>query len=213
MEPGRRRGLFRAIIRSMNTVRLRLCLLVGLVAACSLGVAPERPQADDLRVALEKRFAAPAFAIVRDAERVEALPVEETGMGLSATHRVVERPVLLNPATARDMRKTVLSTKSYVGGPMACGFQPGLAIRFHKGRDSVQVLVCFLCRELVFEKPGGEWLDGKLTFSKTVQARLLAVGKKAFPALPWPLARLGEPSNGPTVPPLPLARRGSSEGR
>ena len=160
-------------------------------------------------VALEKRFAAPAFAVVRDAERVEALPVEETGMGLSATHRVVERPVPLDPATARDMRRTVLTTKSYVGGPMACGFQPGLAVRFHKGRDSVQVLVCFLCRELVFERPGGEWLGGKLTFSKTVQARLLAVGKKAFPASPWPLARLGEPTNWPTA----LARSGSSEGR
>ena len=79
----------------MNTVRLRMCLFVGLVAACSLGLAPERPQDDNLRVALEKRFAAPAFAVVRDAERVEALPVEETGMGLSARHRVVERPVLL----------------------------------------------------------------------------------------------------------------------
>ncbi len=195
----------------MNTVRLRLCLFVGLVAACSLGLAPERRQDDD--DVLEKRFAAPAFAIVRDAERVEALPVEETGMGLSATYRVVERPVPLDPATARDMRRTVLSTKSYVGGPMACMFQPGLALRFHKGRESLQVLVCFLCRELVFEKPGGEWLDGKLTFSKTVRARFLAVGMKAFPASPWPLARLGEPSNGPMAPPLPDARRGSWEGR
>ena len=184
----------------MNTVRSRLCLFIGLVAVCSLGLAPERPQDDDLRVALEKRFAAPAYAVVRDAEQVEALPVEETGMGLSATHRVVERPVPLDPATARDMRRTVLSTKSYVGGPMACGFQPGLAVRFHKGRDSVQVLVCFLCRELVFERPGGEWLGGKLTFSKTVRDRLIAIGKKAFPALPWPLARLGEPSNGPMAP-------------
>ena len=146
---------------------------------------------------------------MRDAERVEALPVEMTAEGLSGTPRVVERPVPLDPATARDMRRTVLSTKSYVGGPMACMFQPGLALRFHKGRDAVQVLVCFLCRELVFEKPGGEWLDDKLTFSKAVRARLVAVGKKAFPALPWPLARLGEPSNWPTAP----ARSGSSEGR
>ena len=52
----------------------------------------------------------------------------------------------------------------------------------------------------MFEKPGGEWLDGKLTFSKTVRARFLEIGEKAFPASPWPLARLGEPSNGPMAP-------------
>jgi hypothetical protein len=166
-----------------------MCLFVGLAAACSLGLAPERRQDDDLREALEKRFAAPAYAILRDTERVEALTVEERGMGLSATYQVVERPVSLDPATARDMRRTVLSPKSYVGGPMACMFQPGLALRFHKGRESVQVLVCFLCGELVFEKPGGKWLGGKLTFNDTVRARLLAVGKKAFPASPWPLER------------------------
>ena len=114
----------------MNTVRLRMCLFVGLVAACSLGLAPERRQDDDLRGALEKRFAAPAFAVVRDAERVEALPVEETGMGLSATYREESVPSRSYLATARDMRRTVLSTKSYVGGPMACTFQPGLALRF-----------------------------------------------------------------------------------
>jgi hypothetical protein len=28
-----------------------------------------------------------------------------------------------------------------------------------------------------------------LTFNDTVRARLLAVGKKAFPASPWPLER------------------------
>ena len=65
-----------------------------------------------------------------------------------------------------------------MGGPSACLFQPVLALRFHKGRDSVQVLVCFMCDELVFERKGRpvEWQD-KLKFSKQTRTRLLAVAK------------------------------------
>ena len=61
----------------------------------------------------------------------------------------------------RALRNTILSPNSYLGGPSACLFQPVLALRFHKGRESVQVLVCFMCDELVFERKGRpvEWQD------------------------------------------------------
>ena len=73
---------------------------------------------------------------------------------------------------ARYSRHTVL------GWSIACLFQPVLALRFHKGRESVQVLVCFMCDELVFERKERpvEWQD-KLKFSKETRTRLLAVAK------------------------------------
>lgn len=131
---------------------------------------------------LARLFASPAFAAVRQAERVEALPVDMVGGGISATHQVVERPVSLDPKAMRDVGETVGNLKSYLGGSSACLFQPALALRFHKGRDSVQALVCFDCDELVFEDAGGRPLGDSLMFNRRARARLLAVARKAFPA-------------------------------
>jgi hypothetical protein len=172
----------------MNTGRLRMFLFVGLVVVSSLGLAHEQTPDEERRemMALERRFAGPAFAVVRGADRVDALPVEMTGAGVSATHHVVERPMRLDPATARELRRTTLSAQSYLGGPMACLFQPGLALRFHRGSDRVQVLVCFMCDELIFEKPGGQLIAGKLMFADTFRARLVAIARKALPGLVIP---------------------------
>ncbi len=85
----------------VNTARLRLFPFVGLVAVSSLGLMSERPPDDARREtqALDRLFAAPTFAVVRDAERVDALPVEMRGEGLSGIPQVVERPVPLDRAT------------------------------------------------------------------------------------------------------------------
>jgi hypothetical protein len=172
----------------MNTGRLQVFLFVGLAAVCSLGLAREQTPDEERRekMALERRFAGPVFAAVRGADRVDALPVEMTGAGLSATHHVVERPVTLDAATARELRTTMLSAKSYLGGPTACLFQPALALRFHRRSDRVQVLVCFSCDELIFEKPGGRLIAGKLMFGDVFRARLVAIARKALPGLVVP---------------------------
>ena len=104
-------------------------------------------------------------------------------MGLSSTYKVLERPVTLDAATMRQVRGRVMGTRSYLGGPMACMFQPGLALRFQKNRESVQMLVCFLCREVLFEDVAGRAIGDKMLFDEDV-IQLLAVARKAFPGSP-----------------------------
>jgi hypothetical protein len=155
----------------MLIIRLCALLLCGLHAQASADA--------EFRRALEARFSSPSFAPVREAERIEILPIDTEGEGLSSTYRVQERPVALDSSTVRELRRAILKPESYRGGPLACMFQPGLALRFHKGDDWVQALVCFSCDELIFERTGQEsgWQD-KLGFGKQLRRRLLEIGKR-----------------------------------
>jgi hypothetical protein len=156
---------------------------VTLFALVLLWLGPQASDDADFRRTLEARFSSPSFAPVREAERVDVLPIESEGEGLSSTYRVQERPVTLHPSAARELRQAILKPESYRGGPMACMFQPGLALRFHKGGEWVQALVCFSCDELIFEHQGQEanWQD-KLTFDATLRRRMLEIAKKTLPA-------------------------------
>ena len=168
--------------RRNNVTSPRLCLLVILaVAALTPGAVAQKQTSnahDDFYKTVTQLLASPDLVPVREAERLDALPVAESGMGASSTHQVLERPVAIDPKTMLALRSTVLNSDSSLGGPSACLFQPVLALRFHKGRESIQVLVCFICGELVFERKGRpvEWQD-KLKFSKETRTRLLAVAK------------------------------------
>jgi hypothetical protein len=161
----------------MQTMPWRKRWIAGLAALCSLAIAQQPTTVDTV----EQFLSLPALGPVREAKRVEAVAVEMVGAGLSSTHRLVGRPVLLDTKTRHAVSSTVSSGSSYVGGSMACLFQPGVAFRFHNGRDSIQALVCFLCDELLFEDAGGKRLGDKLTISEDGRARLLEVAVKTFP--------------------------------
>jgi hypothetical protein len=173
----------------MRTARVWMIAFVGLIG-CSVvsAQAPKAKIGDVEREPAVDRFisrflASRPLAVVREAERIEALPVETIGTGLSSTFKVMERPVALDPATMREVRDRVVRTRSYLGGGTACMFQPGLALRFHKNRDSVQMLVCFLCHELRFEEGSGRAIGDKMLFDENVM-HLLAVARKTFPDRP-----------------------------
>jgi hypothetical protein len=174
----------------------RLCALVLLT------LHAQASDDADFRRTLETRFSSPSFAPVREAERVDALPVNSEGEGLSSTYRVQERPVTLDSSAARELRQAILKPESYRGGPLACMFQPGLALRFYKGEDRVQALVCFSCDELIFEHAGQEsgWQD-KLAFDTALRGRLLDIARETLPGRePEPADRhsldsIGEPGD------------------
>ena len=132
------------------------------------------------RAELKAFFLSEALAPLRDPDRVEVLPVEMVGGGLSSTSRAVERPTALDAATARQASKTLLAHDLYGGAVSACMFEPVMAIRFHKGSRSVQALVCFTCDELMFQE-NGIALGEKFGF-RAARRPLLAVAKKAFPS-------------------------------
>lgn len=161
-------------------MKSRTLSLVGIATLCSLAPGQKTIPADPPDPSIARFLASPALAPVRQADRVEARPVEIIGGGISATYRVLDRVVTLDAAQRREAVRTVSSAASYLGGPMACLFDPGIALRFHKGAGSVQLLVCFTCNEVIFEDAQGHPLSDKLTLGEA-RERLLAIAVKAFP--------------------------------
>jgi hypothetical protein len=90
-----------------------------LAAISLLAFTQKRQQdnaADDIN-GFERFFASAPFAVIREADRVEVLPVDIVGAGISSTHQVLERPVSLDPATVRDLRRRIISVNPQVPFP------------------------------------------------------------------------------------------------
>jgi hypothetical protein len=117
--------------------------------------------------------------IVDGADRVEALPVTMSGMGLSASHHVEERPVQLDSKTGQALGKVLTGFDWDSGSPMACMFQPAVAFRFHRGDRHAQVLICFECSEMMLDGLEGP-LGGKKPLGDSRRTWLRAA-KRAFP--------------------------------
>jgi hypothetical protein len=160
-------------------------LLVGMAAYASVGAGGSLALAQKVKSieTVDQRrtrlFKTPALAPLREPDRVEALPVQIVGMGLSSTFHVIEKPVALDTRTMGVLRKTLLNMDAY-GGFTACTFDPAVAIRFHKGVDSVQVLICLMCGEVLFQDARGRDLSGRMWF-RDARTQLLAAARKAFP--------------------------------
>jgi hypothetical protein len=164
-----------------TTGRWWMLLLVGMVASgSSLATAQKVKIMEPADTSLTKLFASAALAPLREPDRAEALPVQIAGAGLSSDYRVVERPVALGPKTMQGLRKTFLNEDAF-GGMTACMFDPAVAFRFYKGTKSVQVLVCFMCGEVVFENADGRGLTRKMVMSREARTQLLAAARRAFP--------------------------------
>src|SRR5262249_16842040 len=99
------------------------------------------------------------------------------GANLSA---IEAYPILASTTGSSELverSRSVLKDAQYPGGNLMCGeFQPGFAIRFEQGKEKLDVLLCFLCGEVVF------W-NGRT-------ARQIPISKSQF----WPLAAAVFPS-------------------
>lgn len=156
----------------MRSAVLAVLVVVGLASRAAAD-EPKLVDTLDASVAESQRFFATLVA-VRSPETVVALPVRVDGGGASSTHRVLEQPVALDTATARQLSTTLLDTKSYRGGMTACLFDPAVAFRFSRGSEVVQVLVCFTCSDLVFEDSQGRLLSRKMSIGNGRAALLNA---------------------------------------
>jgi hypothetical protein len=161
--------------------RLLLLALVGVLAGESLALALAQKVKTFETVYPEpaRLIKTAALAPLREPDRLEALPIRIEGDGLSSTFHVVEKPIALDAQTMGGLRKTLLNADSY-GGMTACMFDPAVALRFYKGAESVQIVICFKCGELIFQDAAGRDLSRRLTFHEG-RAQLLAAARKAFP--------------------------------
>ena len=154
-----------------------LMAFVAAVPAAAQG-PPYGPE-DKIPASQQKQLAA-MLGIVRNAERVEALPVEIEGVGLSSTSRVVEKPVAVDAATGRALGRVLTRYDWTSWSPSACMFDPGVAFRFTRGAQSTVVQVCFMCGEMALDGIDGRYSEKKI-LSFAARNAFLRAAKKAFP--------------------------------
>jgi hypothetical protein len=143
-----------------------------------------------------------ALEAVRAPDRVESLPVESlsgakdgraaaTKTSLPGLFRIVPEPRPVPAEVVPQLSRLFLSRSSYADHYTLCIFDPGIALRFWKGDEAVDVLVCFHCSDLGFQVVGApEALGPKLAFEPT-RAELARLVRAARPGDPR-FEKLGE---------------------
>jgi hypothetical protein len=153
-----------------------LALLIVLGTAIPAGA-----QDPDTKVtAAQRKQLAAMLDTVRNAERVEALPIRAEGTGLSATFTVVERPVDVDGATGSALGRLLAAHDWTRWSAMACIFDPGVAFRFRRGGEVVVVEVCFMCGEMALDGIEGP-LGRKKVLEPGERRVLLRAAQRAFP--------------------------------
>ena len=157
----------------MRPVALALLLVV---AAC--GGVPSRVQA---------LYGGPAgWAAIEAPEKVTAYRIVRAGElqhvrapDLLAGYEILNGPVAVDAAVAAELRAILADDGIYDWArAKGCEFTPGVAFRFAKGGEDLDVLLCFSCDELAAfrgdKRLGGEDFD-------VARPRLLALVKRVFP--------------------------------
>jgi len=94
---------------------------------------------------------------LRKPERVESWSVDVA---------VLSDALPVREDVGQQLAGLLLATDSYVPIPRAlrCAFEPEIALRFRQGTAAVDVLVCFECSQLVFERVGARRTPRRLAF-------------------------------------------------
>ena len=80
-----------------------------------------------------------------------------------------------------------LSDMGNFGEMFMCIFYPGVILRFEENAKTLDVMICFHCREMILFKNGVlvrrplKWASTKNTFSKNARRAFAEIAKAAFP--------------------------------
>ena len=160
----------------------------GWSALLAIALPAFAASAEDLATFL----ASSQFAIIRSPDRVESLPVESladpakdwsSGMktSLPGSFRIIDEPIPVPKELAAPLATLILNPASYESVYKLCIFEPGVAFRFWKGKEALDVFLCFHCGDLGFQRVGATTaLGGKLSFDP-VRSRLVGIVQAARP--------------------------------
>jgi hypothetical protein len=165
-------------------------VLTSICGALLMGAAP-LTAADQTTEFLASK----ALEAVRTPDRVETLPVESqlgskgekaapTKTSLPGVFRILPEPKPVPADLVPQLSRLFLQRSSYADFYTLCIFDPGVAFRFWKGSEAVDVLVCFHCSDLGFQVVGApEALGSKLAFDpiRAELARLVRVARPGDP--------------------------------
>lgn len=141
--------------------------------------------------AVRGNLARPEFDALRKLDRAETFAVEWSTPAKAYIEASDRTPVSADLAQA--IARLLLKQGSLEPSTSLCVFQPAIGIRFHQASESdwlpkevIDVHVCFLCRELVFQTVGEHYgpfvLNKGFIYSfEAVGGRLLELSRKARP--------------------------------
>ena len=138
-------------------------------------------------------FSAKGVAILKGVTRVEtfrvaggsilALPEDSNAKKIGAYPITVTGPEQTG-ASAKKLADLMLKKDTYYYGNIipACMFQPGVAYRFWKDTESVDVLVCFNCEDVMVRTPGSKPnAIRQVSFPFAARGALARSAKELFP--------------------------------
>jgi hypothetical protein len=173
-------------------MRRRLGVLaLTLLSGCAGAAAEDKGPPAEVR----ERFGEQTIAIVQGATRVEVFridgrdyldPKKEVGKqdkrfgGYAVTATGKEQGEKFAAAAA----KVLLDGKNYdFVGAKGCKFDPGVGLRFWKGKESADVVVCYRCNELKVTAPDPEKQGVKSPYADfdPGRAAFVKLAQEAFP--------------------------------
>ncbi len=168
----------------MKTCAL-LCVGLALLPLTARG--DEKPAAASAKV--KEKLGERAVAVLTGATRVEVFRVtadrdkkpDEPGVGGFAVTATAKEK---DPAFAARLAAVLLDEKAYSNPRVLKCFDPGVAYRVWKDKESVEVLVCFKCRNLrviTRDAEGKEVRRATGSFEDAVFAPLAKLAKETFP--------------------------------
>jgi hypothetical protein len=86
--------------------------------------------------------------------------LEPIPSNLPGPFRILDDPTPVPVETAGRLSELLLANEPYLQSYKMCVFQPGVAFRFWRGAESVDVLVCFSCSDLAFQALGRQRRSG-----------------------------------------------------
>lgn len=132
-------------------------------------------------------FTSEIASTLNGADRVEVFRVDPKPSADAGKNVIDGYPITATgKEQGREFAKklsAILLSDSVIVSVKKCGLDPGVGYRFWKGKDGVDVVVCFNCDVLRVRKTGAESTDfneGMRDFDP-VRAKLLRLTKEAFP--------------------------------
>jgi len=157
-----------------------IVLCVVVVCACG-GDEEKRWPIDTLlpqpRLALDTIADPQLVSIALGADRAEVGRIEVVERTWEIREVAPPRP--LSPAELARLQE-ILGQPRFQPPQKPCGPSPGVRVRFHRGDATVDLLLCYECRELLFAPPPGlpepPWFEFDLQ-----EPALVAWARRVFP--------------------------------
>src|SRR6516165_585542 len=134
----------------------------------------------DTKAILKGATKVEVFRIDADDGRAPQTTRKASGKGRVGRYSIVAQGEDQGPEFASKLARVLLDESAYSNAWAGC-FWPGVAFRFWKGKQSIDMIICFTCDNL-YCGPASEHAGENISFAgSTMRRQLVELAKEAFP--------------------------------